>query len=693
MAPDYTVAHVLLPFLAQVMEQGTDYRVGVSLVRDGSMRFAVEVGDEHLDIVWSEHPVPTEVQVVFSHGAVHALDVGAESTARSRLAWSVCEQIAPRLSALQRGSPPDLLLWRNRNVQKVRWGTRMLNDLCSNLLVKGRTRYFGYRVTAIDEYEGLIRIEMESRQHTVRLQLTLTELLDRPPICTWGPTALVLCDDDRTDEERASSEHQVEEFVGYVLSRSLPPHFRLTFDRDDPPGGHRPPDFHVDLLRRGSPDDSSWFEMLLASNEDIALVGSCDRECFNLFSFVAAPGECVEATAPWTVAPSPTLFRHTYHAHLTGLSTVFGNDRPARCLDAIAALKQPPKLVVMVDSCLSRLIGEDIDGTVTEFRAKNDAIPLVLYDVKLTQEPYLVQVISFWRNVLHALADRDQQPEQNRVCLLGIDPAAVTELAPLLARLGVTFGGALFPHLDPETVRLLPRNGLMVVNNWHYTRTVFSELLAQLDRPALYLPMPYGIEGTRDWLRAVATAAGVSDVGSLDDIVEIGTLGERLATIRERILGHRLALVGRYQDGHEQFTAEQRFGVPLLEVFRELGLAFDVNLFVEEEEEPDLQRFAQQLGLDPARGDSIAVFDHWKRLREILAEGDFPLVYTETYRDGRVLEAGKIPVGVSLLRPGLGGALANAHTIQALLGTRFYSAYRRYFTDPYGHYRSVGGQV
>jgi len=94
-----------------------------------------------------------------------------------------------------------------------------------------------------------------------------------------------------------------------------------------------------------------------------------------------------------------------------------GGDRAGACLEAIGRTHPPPGLVILIDSCLSRLIGEDVEGAVAEFQ-RTSAIPTVLYDVKLVQEPYLMQPAAFWCKVFHALAEPERRMEPRRVCLL-----------------------------------------------------------------------------------------------------------------------------------------------------------------------------------------------------------------------------------------------------------------------------------
>jgi len=568
----------------------------------------------------------------------------------------------------------------------------MFNGLCPELLVRGHTRYFDYTVAGLDEYEGFINVEFRSRTAAVALRLVPTGILEGRALASWGPVSLVLLRDERTPEQRRRPEHRVEEFLGYILSRNLPREFSLEFERNDPPGGYLPDGFDVDFLRTRALDDTGFFEMLLATSEEIGVVTSCDRECFSLFSFLASSKESWTTNHPWRLRPSPGYLEHCYNVTLDSRSTVLGSENIERCLETLRSAETPPGLIIFIDSCLQRLIGEDVEGPLARFRA-GCSLPLVHYDIRTTQHPYLQQLKDFWKNVFLELADRQAGTRARRVAFLGCDPDVGDELARVLELMGLETGARVFPHLRVEDVQRLPSCGLVVVNEWEYVRTIFADMLQELDRPALALPLPYGVEGTSRWLDAVAGAvrgdrvsvAGVEGARRIRDESAAGLEAERA-----RLGGTRIGVFVRYREGDrdvvEQLSPRLRFGVPLCEFLHELGLGIDLNLFVGPKDDPDTARVAQSLGLRPGRGDSVGVFGSTSELAEKLERGEFPLVYTETFRDARIAAAGKTPLHLNQLRPGYRGAVQTARLVGGLVRSGFHARYRRFFEPPSLHY-------
>ena len=685
MARDLDAADRLLEHLAERIERDPDVdRAEVRFCRDGTVRFELTLRGKIIRLEWNAHvsdavaesALPHENGVVVVRRSGASVDRGAQAELQA-----LCAHVALQIEHLARAGPAHLLTWRNRELRKIHWGVRMLHRLCPGALVSGRTRYFDYRLTGLDEYEGLVRLRFESRQRTVVLRLSLRAATTGPLQC-WGPVALTVAEDDRSDAERADRAHQVEELVGYLLSRNLPADFELAFERGDPPLGYLPPDFGVDLLQLVPPDDTSWFYMIFASADDVAIVTCCDRECFNLFSFVTAPPEGWAAAAPWRLDPSADLLRHLYQVGVAGDAALMGSQRAERCLGAVAQSRRPPELILMIDSCLSRMLGEDLDGVVRQFGTTSQ-IPIVLYDVKLVQEPYLGQLDAFWKNVYRAVRKNDVSAGSGRLALFGVD--LPPDLQDILGRLGLAIASDLFPGFSVRSVQALDSCSLVVRSRWHCVPAMSRSLLVELGAPTLDLPLPCGWDGSRRWLDQVSRTAGGRRLDELswpDDVLQAR---ERFEHLVDQIRGTRIGVVSRRASVRSELSPEQRYGVDLIDVLHELGLGIDLNLYAAAGESAPDEQLISDLGLRPDLGDSVSAFSDRAELVPILARGDFPLVYTEQYRDVRVISAGKTPLGLSDLRPGFFGAMHNARMVLAKSKSRFFSRYGRYCSDPYAH--------
>ncbi len=688
--PDYSQPHVLLPFLAEFVQSQSAYQVaGVRLVRDGSVRFElVAQGGQRFDLAWVEAAGPGSLGAVAGGVAVVAAPAGpGPSRPADAPVRAAAAHLARRLARLLQGRPPDLLQWRNRNLREVIWGKRVFADLCPGALVKGQTRYFDYTVSELDERQGFINLAFQSRRARVRLRLAPAG--GRAPagrvLHAWGPMALLVLEDERGQDERGQVEHQVEEFLGYLLSRNLPARFSLRFERDDPPAGCLPAGHDLDFLQTRRPDDSAFFEMLLAIEDRVGVVCACPQECFNLFVLVSAPKESWTTSAPWQLHPAVRFAQNFSFVRLTDQATVMGDQGTRRCLEALARSADPPDLVIYFDSCLHRLVGEDTQGTLRACWQGSD-IPLVYYDIRTTQHPYLKQLQDFWRSVQEQLAPRPPEAEPDRVCFLGLGLEADRQLAGALARLGIRDGGRVFPRFHLAALRDLGRSQLVVGNCWEYVRSMFGDMLAALGRPQAWLPLPYGVRGTGDWLDAVHRALRGAPA-PLQDLPELARAEEELELHRRAIRGQRVGLFLRARGAAVSLSPGQRFGVPLLGFLHELGLGVALHLFLgPEERAPDEAALSAALGLDARLGDSLTLFHEAGQLSDLLARGDFSLVYTELFRDRRVGQAGKAPLMLWQLGAGLAGAVASARALRGTLQSGFHRRYHASLPGPREHW-------
>lgn len=682
-ACNYAAPHVLLPFIQRFMQEKSSYRIdAVELVRDGSMRFRLRSGEERFRLLWTEQARDIPGELGFKAGFVSPEQRRKKSgRAAAQQTRQAVRHVAQRIERLLTGHSPHLLLWRNRNPQRISWGTRMFDNLCPDLLVRGQTRYHDYIVSRVDEYEGYINVEFQSRAASVVLRLTLEEHPPAEPLISWGPISLVILEDERTPGQRRSHRHKVEEFFGYILSRNLPPRFTLQFEYDDPPAGYRPPDSFIDFLSTRRLDDTSFFEMIFATPASIGVVTSCDRECFNLFSLVAAPKENWITTTPWQPVPARNYLHHCYNVNLDTRSTIMGDDQLKRCLERLDRAAHPPELIILFDSCLHRLIGHDFQQTVKRFR-QSSPIPVVYYDIRTSQHPYLQQMKEFWKDVYQQAADPGITSRPGRVSFLGLHPDVHQEVAHLLRALELEPVAHLFPYLSLEEMKDIRSSSLVVASDWEYVRIIFSDMLAVLDRPHLRLPLPYGVEGTKRWLAHIAEAVE-RDPAAVDRLDDIERARENVRLEAGALAGARIGLFLRARGAGTQLSSALRFGVPLVDFLHELGLGLDVNLFVDQNESPPEPGSLRPAGIDPGSGDSIGFFSHFRELPDRLKSSGFEFVYTETFRDERIPAAGKIPVRLNQLRPGLGGAARTARTLRGLLQSGFYRRYHWHLSSLY----------
>ncbi len=117
---DYSAPQVLLPFLAEFVQKKSPYDfVAVAMLRDGCLRFRLKDGRGPLALLWSEFPRGSPVEVPFSGGVVSLQKPEPRDAYQRTRCRKAARHVAGRLSRLLSGDPPDILLWRNRNPQRI----------------------------------------------------------------------------------------------------------------------------------------------------------------------------------------------------------------------------------------------------------------------------------------------------------------------------------------------------------------------------------------------------------------------------------------------------------------------------------------------------------------------------------------------------------------------------------------------
>ncbi len=553
----------------------------------------------------------------------------------------------------------------------------------------GSTRYFDYILTRIHEYEGFLNIEWTGLEAVVSLRISLTELLEEEPLHSWGSIALVSMEDERDDAWRGRVEHRVEDFTGYVLSRNLPPEFSIKFENQDPPAGYIPADFEIDFFETASYDTSSFYPMVFSTGGDVATVGSCDRECLNMFSFLAYPKERGSLRNPWGVRASEDLFDHLHSVHLSTQSAIMGdNDGLDTCLANVKESESPPGLVIFIDSCTSRLIGQDLVGPVQRFKSKSD-IPIVHYETYLPERQELATFKKFWSDVFPQLAITQKTPDSSKIALLGFPPESLFEIRKLFGKMDLQIHSCLYPTLSIRDLKAFPECGVFLLNDWEFIQRIFHPALDTFQQTTASLPLPFGIQGSEKFYEHVAEITGRKFVGD-PEIVDAAK--RNFENERSVLKNESVAFFLRYKEAQFHLSDRGRFGLPLVDFMHEIGLRVKLYLFLETDaNEPD-ERWVRSVGLDPENGDTVRCYGHWREMIDLLNSNDFRFVYTEVFRDQRVTKAGKIPLTFHHLQPGFSGAVRTARLLKLMIRSDFYKRYNSYLPDAYAHIDAIDVQ-
>jgi len=501
--------------------------------------------------------------------------------------------------------------------------------------------------------------------------------------------------DDRDADLRHRYEGQVERLVGFALGRSLPAEVPIYIENAD-----------ADLCgeaRRGSPEhftsilpmegSMSAFETMLSSfraTGRVAIYIDGYRPCLQVPFLSWAP--CFEQLSHrFFLSGLHDTHRRFYFLDGREIDLVLGREDDFLAFLTQARERDQADVVVVLDTCISRLVGRDLGGCIRSFGSEFQLPAVVQHGFRYKDSKPLSQ---FWSQ-LFALMDPQQGPSPASpptVNLVGLGDMAfrtTRELGELLASVQIGINAHLLPGYSVNEIKTFGRADLTVIN---HCQTVLKEmgpvLQRQAGRPQLLIAPPFGLAGTARWLQRIGQALSL-DVAPLVD-QELGAVTKAWQAWREKARNHRIGVVFAHDDAAMLFQPERTYGVPVLAVLAEMG--FSLHLLPVQpvllaadsrQDEVALEQRVRQTCPELAQPGALEVTRLTApMLQTFLREADLSLVLAPLADDVFVTGLGKQPFTLRALEMGFAGALRTIERLVQLAQSPFYSRFGRYLTPP-----------
>jgi hypothetical protein len=595
-----------------------------------------------------------------------------------------------------------MLRWCNRHLTALRFDDAVVDVMLADRLAPGRSRWFDhvFREAFQDQADHFLLVfagplgDLQFSVTAPGVTLSAGELLLKHRLfCLW------LREDPRPEDARGRVPFQVERFLGFLLSRSVHPSMHLRGGDGSTHAG-RTPGGGATTSWRGAPVSTSrwgnplqWHQFFsdfevsrsglcnVQFNEPVAYVMHGEPEC-NLVEPQIRPRTHTYTRMPFRqVRPdsrAPESRGRKFVSLITERETVLGGDDSLEAALDRAARDPHTQLIYINNTCLPKMVGDDLDSLVSRLAARTDK-PILNLNTDLDSPD------ASYRHMLaqaeqHATHPPDARPVSPRaVSFLGFARGPYRrELGRLLEALEVEVAAFLVPTLDVQGVWLYRAGCAQVIYPRDAWQRLHAELFGDLDTPVLDVPAPYGLRDTRRWLEVIAGAAGRQD--AFDEcwprLAEEET--RRFEALRARVDDRRVGAVVTPESAPRLYGAERLYGVRLLPLLEELGFGLDVLLL-----DPDPAATAAvdeaEAGLrscleDPTRL-TVHRFDSPAALARRLADAPCPLVYSEVACDHRLSRAGKTGFSLEIFEMGLAGAV---RSLERLLTLERWPFYRRY---------------
>jgi len=175
-----------------------------------------------------------------------------------------------------------------------------------------------------------------------------------------------------------------------------------------------------------------------------------------------------------------------------------------------------PKIVVIINTCVPQLIGEDLKGVIMEVKQEIPELKVTFCETGFNQPKStpLGNDVS-WRALVDVLEPQDLSTGSvGIVCRAGQDADSMGCLTSLLREAGITTYAFPAGHID-EMAKIVKAEFLCPVHLVPYLTC--KRLNERFGSKTHYFELPVGVEGTSQFLRSVAALTGCQ---KLREIVE-----------------------------------------------------------------------------------------------------------------------------------------------------------------------------
>ncbi|MBN2498779.1 MAG: hypothetical protein JXR96_29580 [Deltaproteobacteria bacterium] len=599
------------------------------------------------------------------------------------------ERISAALSACLAQPEFALLSFCNRDRSRIAFDDTVVDVLLAGRFAPGRTRWFDY------VFEGAFQEIPE------RFDLRFLGPSGEIVFCVHSAGSAVreggqrvmanhvlmleIAADPRPAGLRSSLAHQVERFLGFTLSRAVHPGLRLEaaaqrssarVNREGEASAEptMPDDGEpISTTRWGNPHQ--WFQFFsdfeqersnlcaVEISDPVACVIHGEAECGCIEPFTFTP------TVEWVQPPWPRrrgLSAPGSSTHLTALgeteAVLGGHEKLERALEEARSNRQA-RLVLLNDTCLPKIIGDDVDSALARHR-RQSPVPIVRMNTDLSSPD------SIFGDLLRQVLEQGRHIERsNGLGLVGF-PAGRgrEELIGLLTRLGVERCACLLPEFGQSCSKPFLGCTAGVVYPFGLYVDLAEHLLASGEGPALcVLPAPYGIRRSLEWLDAIRELLGLP----VEPLGWLGPVLERWAQLSAQAAEHALAVVVDASQRERLYEPRRLYGFELLPLLEEMGFALRV-LVRGPEDSCVLSRLAE-----PDRHECF-FFQSTEELDGLMSRGDFDAVYSDLSFDSRLTRKGKPPFHLGFLELGPAGGLRGLERLLSLCRWPFFRRYSRH---------------
>ena len=373
---------------------------------------------------------------------------------------------------------------------------------------------------------------------------------------------------------------------------------------------------------------------------------------------------------------------------------ILGNPKKFEALldYAVSRPSAEDKLLFVSNTCVPTVIGEDVESVVKRLRKKTGKEILYLTVTPRSMTNVFQGMLVDRR--LEAEAKAEEAPADT-VNLIGFAGGkGATELDEALATYGARVNVHLLPDLNAQLIESLPNARLNILYPNQLWQHMFEQLLDRSRIAAIDPAAPYGFEGTRTWLEAVAASLDREhEQGELEDLWRqvAEPWQARWDSLRRQAVSHRLGFVVRDEESYFLTNPGASWGVPLIALAEEMGFGIDILVRVSDPKVAKEAALSIRKQFKYPERHSVRAFDSFAFLRKRLEDCPAQAFLSYHFYDWRLSEAGKASFSIQHFEMGAAGAVRTLERLLRVCRTSFYRRYHKHLKrTPQGLHPDVG---
>ncbi|RJO65493.1 MAG: hypothetical protein C4523_15950 [Myxococcales bacterium] len=685
---------------------GSPPRVEASFRPDGALRFAFRLNDVFVTVDWGDARLLPD-QKGDSPAVRVAVRNGAGEPARK------AREAVFRAATAAAGDPRFRLLhYVNRDLDVFSMDEGGMDRLLARRLAPGRTRCAGFVFDRAleDERDGyaLVFSDGEGANAVFRLMPSGVRP-DLPRAASPGPFDLAIetalpgeaarpvTGDAPMLADEATPFGRLVVFVRFLLARAL--HAGMTVDAPPP----KPREVETDpnpspptaIPSRPAATwdfapDTSWRRFLCPFEiehdatgahyvlDPVIFIEHGELECRHVR--ISGAGRIRQHKPLWQVWKRRSEKPHdadpyavhsgwvTFSTYLNEEEIICGaSDKLAVLLADLRKDTRPDELIFLNDTCVVRLLGEDLEMVLRE-HARAGGAPVLTPKKTLgghsdLQADLMAQIRRLALEREGGAPPSDKEP--GTAAFVGYPPeAAFDELAALLDSLGVKAAATLMPWLGLAEAHSLFRAELVVSTPFRGWRKAAGTFTALPGLRVIQPPLPYGLDATRQWFDAILDGLNRPDLKPRVEALHDEAVRE-LAPLIRQAADCRLGFVMDAEEAAAMADVEGFYGLPALRFLESLGFRLAALVYAGDgtKAEEACAGLAAMLA-DPDKL-SIRPFADKAELAKALAADDIHAVWSQFVFDRRLLACGKASFSLGDLEKGWAGALRTARKLLA----------------------------